>query len=64
MAGHPHTRYIRLLANNLDPGVNVAGNPRIGFPSLAAIEIKDFRQDFGRALAFNLGGASILIGRR
>ena len=37
---------------------------RPGLPSLAAIEIKDFGQDFRRALAFNLGGASILLGRR
>ena len=25
MACHPHARHTRLLANNLDPGVNVAG---------------------------------------
>ena len=43
-----------------DIGLAVIGD----FPSLAAIEVKYFRQDVGRALAFNLGGASILLGRR
>ena len=44
--------------------ITAPNRKRPGLSSLAAIEVKHFRQDFGRALAFNLGGASILLGRR